>query len=116
MIVGGVAFIFDFGTLYLFTEYLGLHYILSATISFIIGLLINYTLSIYFVFNKRSLKNKKIEFFIFLIIGIFGLIFNDVVIWVLTDIFYLYYLVSKMVATLFTYIWNFFARKYLLFK
>lgn len=36
--VGGFAFIVDFGLLYILTEYAGLHYLLSATLSFIAGL------------------------------------------------------------------------------
>ena len=31
--VGGFAFIIDFGLLYILTEYAGLHYLLSATLS-----------------------------------------------------------------------------------
>ena len=52
--VGGFAFIIDFGLLYILTEYAGLHYLLSATLSFIAGLVVNYIISCIWVFNNWS--------------------------------------------------------------
>ena len=51
-IVGGLAFIVDFGLLFLLTEYFGLYYILSATCSFLAGLLVNYYISTAWVFES----------------------------------------------------------------
>lgn len=36
--------------------------------------------------------------------------------WLLSDILGLWYMLSKAVTTVVTYLWNFFARKYLLFS
>ena len=52
--VGGFAFIIDFGLLYILTEYAGLHYLLSATLSFIAGLVVNYIISCIWVFNNSK--------------------------------------------------------------
>jgi len=114
--VGGIAFLIDFAALFLLTEFCGIHYILSATISFMLGLLTNYYLSIYFVFNNRRLKNKRVEFLVFALIGIVGLLINDVSIWFLTEVVSFHYLISKIGATIITYLWNFFVRKFSLFK
>lgn len=63
--VGGVAFLVDFASLYVFTDYIGVFYLISAAIAFILGLITNYILSINWVFNRRSLDNKTIEFSFF---------------------------------------------------
>ena len=68
--VGGVAFVADYGTLYLFTEAFHIYHLLSAAIAFVIGLLVNYLLSTSWVFASRTQKNKWIEFAIFAIITI----------------------------------------------
>jgi putative flippase GtrA len=114
--VGGIAFVVDFSVLFILTEFCGIHYLISATISFILGLLTNYYLSIYFVFNNRRLKNKRVEFLVFALIGIVGLLINDVSIWFLTEVVSFHYLISKIGATIITYLWNFFVRKFSLFK
>ncbi len=114
--VGGVAFIFDFGSLFILTEYIKIYYLVSAAIAFIIGLTINYLLSISWVFSKHSIKSKHFEFFIFAFIGVIGLALNEFFIWFFTDIAKLHYLYSKLISTAFIYLWNFFMRKYILFK
>ncbi|WP_455628226.1 GtrA family protein, partial [Parabacteroides chinchillae] len=66
-LVGGTAFIVDIGLLYLLTEYLYIHYIISASLSFIAGLLVNYIISTHWVFDKESsiVTNKSLEFLFF---------------------------------------------------
>jgi putative flippase GtrA len=114
--VGGFAFLVDFGLLTFLTEVCGLHYLLSATLSFIAGLFVNYFISIYWVFTHSEMKNRKLEFLYFGLIGIIGLGLNDAFIWFFTDKIQLHYLISKIIAAVLGYLWNFFARKYLLFN
>lgn len=49
--VGGLAFIIDYGLLIFFTEIFKIYYLISATISFLCGLVVNYTISIFWVFK-----------------------------------------------------------------
>ena len=126
--VGGFAFIIDFGLLYILTEYAGLHYLLSATLSFIAGLVVrfgmvsrlglnvNYIISCIWVFNNSKFRNRIVEFLFFAAIGVVGLGFNDLLIWLFTDCIGTHYMFSKIVAAAMVYLWNFFARKYLVFK
>lgn len=114
--VGGFAFVVDFGLLYILTEYAGLHYLLSATLSFISGLLVNYIISCIWVFSNSKFKNRLVEFLFFAAIGVVGLLLNDALIWLFTDCIGTHYMFSKIVAAAIVYLWNFFARKYLVFK
>ncbi len=114
--VGGLAFVVDFGLLYILTEYAGLHYLLSATLSFIAGLLVNYIISCLWVFNGSKFKNRLVEFLFFAAIGVVGLALNDTLIWLFTDCIGTHYMFSKIVAAAMVYLWNFFARKYLVFR
>ena len=115
-IVGGLAFIVDFGSLYALTEYLDIHYLISAAIAFVLGLTINYFLSVIWVFKKRSSKSKYLEFVVFALIGIIGLVLNEFIIWFFTEVVNKHYLFSKLISTVLVYLWNFFIRKFLLFR
>ena len=113
--VGGISFVADFGTLFAATGILGVHYLISALLGFLVGLTVNYALSVHWVFASRQLQSRRQEFAAFLAIGVVGVGLNELIMWVLTDKVYLHYLVSKIGATLVVFIWNFLARKKLLF-
>jgi putative flippase GtrA len=114
--VGGAAFIVDIGSLYILTDIFGIYYLLSAAIAFILGLIANYLLSINWVFNRRTMDNRLSEFTVFTTIGIIGLGLNEVLIWFFTGYVGFFYLISKIIAAIIILFWNFFARKYALFK
>jgi len=115
-LVGGVAFIVDFTLLFLLTEFGHIHYLLSASIAFMAGIAVNYALSVSWVFNHRSVDNRMHEFAIFAVIGILGLAFNAALMWLFTELVGLHYLGSKMVAAVLILLFNFGARKVLLFS
>ena len=115
-IVGGLAFVVDFGSLFAFTEYLGIHYLVSAALAFILGLITNYLLSLMWVFNQRSLSSPLTEFLVFTAIGLIGLGMNELLIWSFTEVVGFHYLASKLFSTGIVYLWNFFARKFMLFS
>ena len=114
--VGGLAFLVDYGTLVLLTEFAGMHYLLAATISFILGLITNYLLSITWVFNQHKLNNRWVEFLLFAFIGVVGLGLNDAIMFLCTERCGIHYTLSKIIATATVFFWNFLARKLILFK
>jgi len=125
---GGIAYIFDFGTLTLLTffKFFQNNYVLAATIAFIPGLICNYILSILWVFKTRNIKNPIHEFGIFAIIGMIGLILNDLFMWFFGGLVFktiypiinkqIRILASKIPTTILVYLWNFFAKKLFLFR
>lgn len=113
-IVGGIAFIADFGLLWLLTEFAHCHYIVAGSLSFIAGLLINYFLSTSWVFKTVGCRNRNVDFVFFAVIGEIGLAINAGLLYVLTDHVGIHYLISKLIATVVVFGWNFTARKFLL--
>lgn len=106
-----VGYGFDFGTLVLLHTMLHVHYLLATTCGFIVGLVVLYVLSNRFVFGKSKIASKKIEFGVFALIGIFGLGILNLLMWILTGELGMNYILSKIIATVFVYAWNFFARR-----
>lgn len=114
--VGGVAFAVDFSALFLLTEFGRLHYLVSASASFMAGIAVNYGLSITWVFDHRRLANRMHEFAIFAVVGIIGLALNTGLMWSFTELLGFHYLHSKGVAAVAIFMFNFGARKTLLFS
>jgi len=115
-IVGWLAFIFDIGILYILTEYFDVYYLFSAVIAFAIALSIDYYITIIWVFNKRTIDSRYIELLIFATIGLTGLLLNVFIIWFFTEITNIYYIFSKIISSFMIYLWNFFARKIILYN
>lgn len=106
-----VGYVFDFGSLIFLKQVLHVHYLLAATIGFIVGLAITYVLSNKYVFGESKLKSKKADFIAFALIGVAGLGMLNLLMWLLTGGFNVNYIVSKIAATVVVYLWNFFARR-----
>ena len=109
--VGGTAFVIDFGLLYVFTTYLGIYYLISAVLSFLISVLVNYVMSTKWVFNQDKINNKLVEFNLFILISTIGLVFTEIILYLLTDICGIYYMISKIIASILVLFWNFSARR-----
>jgi putative flippase GtrA len=113
--VGGLASIVDVGMLVVLTSYMGVYYLYAAAIAFCFGLITSYILSIAWVFHERKFQNPFVELGLFTLIGGIGLLGNGVCMWFLTEYAHLHYLFSKMVSALFVFLWNFLAKKCVLF-
>ena len=114
--VGGFAFIVDFILLYILTEFAHLHSIISATIAFVAGLVVNYFISTQWIFRQSKLSNIVWEFIIYTIIGIIGLILNDLLLFIFTDYLHIHYMISKIITAVLVMGWNFVGRRTILFK
>jgi len=113
--VGALAFGIDTLTLYLLVEFAGLYYLVAACLGYLLGILCHYLFSIRWVFDFRRLADWRHEFAIFAMVGAAGLVLNALVIALLVEQFGLGYLAAKMVAGFTILMFNFGARKLLLF-
>lgn len=109
--VGGTAFVVDFGFLYFFSDICGIYYLISAILSFIISVLVNYIMSTKWVFNQDKIDNRVVEFNLFILISTIGLVFTEILLYFFTDIVGLYYLISKIISAIIVLFWNFIARR-----
>jgi putative flippase GtrA len=114
-LVGGIAFLCDFGTLWGATSRFGLHYLHSAALGFCVGLAVNYWLSVRWVFATRKFSRSSVQFGLFALVGIVGVGINELGMWLLTDGVGLDYRASKLATTVVVYLWNFSIRKVLIF-
>ncbi len=111
-----LALLMDAGSLYLITEYLGVDYLLSAAIGFMLGMVTIYVLSIRWVFTKRALDDQRKEIMLFVLIGLVGMAINEAGMYAFTEVVGFHYMLSKLFITGGVFLWNFVIRKWLLFR
>ena len=112
---GGFAFIIDVGGLYVFTEYLKIWYIFSATLSFILAAIFNYLFQRFITFKSVD-KNISRQFILFVIVAAIGLLINNTLLYLLVELAGIWYIFAKALAAIIVLMWNFFANKKFTFK
>lgn len=111
--VGGVAAAVDSGSLYLLHSQLAVHFLVAAAIGFLLGLLINYLISIAWVFESTG--NLKQEFALFAMIGVGGLGWTELIMWTSVKIAHFPVMAAKLIALALVLVWNFGMRKKFVF-
>ena len=114
-IVGVIATLIDLAVLMLLKEFMHVDVLAASAVAFSVSVIANYILSMIFVF-KGSENSKVKEFIVFVALSIGGLLLNQFIMWLGTEIFTVYYLWIKVFALVFVPIYNFITRKIFLEK
>ena len=110
-VVGLIAFVIDYGLMVALTELLGIDYLVSTTVSFIVSVIFNYFASMRYVFTHKEGLSRRREFTIFVVLSAVGLAINDALMWVGTTLLGISYLIVKVGATAMVTVYNFVSRK-----
>ena len=114
--IGGViATLIDLAVLMLLKEFMHVDVLVASAVAFSVSVIANYILSMLFVFKSRG-NSKVKEFLVFVILSIGGLLLNQFIMWIGTEIMTAYYLWVKAFALVFVPIYHFVTRKIFLEK
>ena len=113
-VIGVLAFAIDYGFLYAFTEWLGIHYLISSVLSFSISVIFNYIASVLWVFDVKQETSKTRNFILFIVFSVIGLGINQLVMWLGVESLGLHYMLVKIFAAAVVMVWNFVTRKKML--
>lgn len=114
--VGGLCFLIDYGVMIFLTEVFNINYLISSGISFTVSVIVNYILSMRFVFETEKDDSAMKKFIIFVVLSVIGLIINQILMWILVDKIGIFYMISKIGATFIVMVYNFITRKLILEK
>lgn len=113
VLVGGIAFVADF-TVFNGVFALQGHYIWATVVGFLVGVAINYSLCVYWVWRGTQARTRK-DLAIFTLIGIGGLLLTTTLMVVLVDFLAFDARISKIAVAIIVLFWNFGLRKVFVF-
>jgi putative flippase GtrA len=109
--VGILCFGIDYGLMVLLTEFTALGYFWSGAISFVLSVIVNYFLSMRYVFQGREELTPAQEMTIFVALSLIGLALNQMFMWIAVEFFRLFYAIAKIFSTMLVTTYNFISRK-----
>lgn len=114
-IASGIATIFDMFLLWVFVEFAGLFYLLSAVIGFLGGSCLNYGINRAWTFKESKVAHAR-GLISFIIIGAVGLIWTILLMALLVEVFGIHYLIARIISAFFVLVWNYVMNRILTFK
>ena len=115
-IVGVIATLIDFIVYYICYNKFGINPLIANIISFSVSVIYNYIASVKWVFETDKNKNKKVLFISFITFSLLGLLLSEILLFIFINLLGLNEMLSKIIATIFTMIFNFITRKLFLEK
>lgn len=110
-VVGLTSLAVDYALLMFLVEVCQANLFFSTTVSFIVSVIVNYALSMKYVFDHREGMSRKREFTIFAILSAVGLGLNDLYMFVGVTMLNVGYQAMKLISTFLVTWYNFFSRK-----
>ncbi|MBR3811254.1 MAG: GtrA family protein [Agathobacter sp.] len=128
-IVGGISFLVDFTVFTIMCNVFRIHYMIAGVLGFLISVIINYILSMRFVFVPKEDIRKDKSFVVFVILSLIGMLINSILLFIFIDILYgnivclrqvlseeSMNIFAKIFATVIVMLYNFITRKIFLEK
>lgn len=127
LLVGGLATVVDWAICYAVEYFLpeimvGNWHVeksIATTCGFSVGLVVNYVLSVVFVYKNKKDENegKSVkDFIVFTLIGVFTLGVSYLGVYILSDILKIIYIIARAIMTAIGLVINYIGRKLLIFK
>ena len=115
VLIGGIATVVDMGILFLLTSVAGVYYLISSAISYLFGMITNYSLNKTYNF-KNKIKKVMMQFGVFASVALVGLVINQIVLYVLVDFFNMHYLLAKIISVAIVMFYSFIGHDRITFK
>lgn len=113
-IIGCFTAALDFVVFTILSQYVGIYYLLANCISVLVGITTSFVLNRSYNFKVKDKVKRR--FAIFLIVGLCGLCFSNIIMWIGIDLFRFDELYTKLVSIVFVVGFQFLLNKYVTFR
>lgn len=113
VISGGTATLVNVLSLYIFTDLMGIYYVISAILSYITSFIVSFSMQKYWTFKENSSINLRSQAIYYFLVTLFNLGLNALFIYLLVQYASFHYLLAQIVISLLIAIESFFVYKYI---
>ena len=115
-VAGTTATVLNLVLIYAFTNYLSIYYVVSGVAAYILSGVYNFILNKVWTFEEKLHHKIISKYSGYLTLNITALVFNSLLLYIFTDIFGIYYVLSQFLAILVIAIVNYIVNKFIIFR
>lgn len=115
ILVGGIATVAEWVIFYLVNDICHCYYMLATIVAYIFSTFVNWLAGRIIMFKGNN-KNIVFEIISIYMASIIGLLFNLLIMWIAVEFCNIREMISKIIATVCVFIWNYLVRKLLIYK
>lgn len=115
-IVGAIGTVVNLSILYLLTDIFKIYYLISEIIAFFISVLNNYVINKIWTFKEEFKENMVKKFIQYSIVSVISLAVNIIILFVLVEYFYIWYIFAEVIAIVAAFLVNFVGNKLWTFR
>lgn len=115
LVSGGTVAVFELSLLYVFTEYFGIWYLISAVIAFLFAFCISFTLQKFWTFRDTDRETISKQASLYLTVAVTNLCLNVVALYFLVQVMGLWYMSAQVLITAVIALWSFLLYKFVIF-
>lgn len=116
LISGGTAAAANIGLLFLFVQFLGIHYLSASITAFIASIAVSFTMQKFWTFQDASLREAPMQFGRYLFVLFANLALNTLLMYLLVDGAGLWYLYAQVLATGVVAVAGYFGYRHFVFR
>ncbi len=116
LIAGGTAAFTNIALLFVFTDFLGIWYIASAIMAFILAFIVSFTLQKYWTFQDGSKDQIHRQAVIYLTVAVVNLLVNTGLLYLQVEYLGVYYIFAQLIASALIAVESFFVYQIFIFK
>lgn len=113
---GGMAAAVNFVFLYIFTEWVGLYYLISVVVAFIIAVVVSFLLQKYWTFQDRESRDVRRQMMMYVSVATINTVINTFLVYVFVEYGGLHYMFGQFFASGIIALESFFVYKFFIFK
>ncbi len=114
--VGGISALLDLLIFLFLAKIKGFNYLWVGGLGFILATLLNYVLSIKYVFESKVRFTKRVEIFWIYVVSLVGLFLHLAFLYLFIDLVHMEKMTGKVLAGIAVFLWNYLMRKNFIFK
>lgn len=115
-LVGVINTLIHLAILHILTEYFSVYYILSSLIGFVVAVTNSFILNTYWTFKKDIKSQTGFRYGKFFLVSVFAAITNLILLYIITEFFGIWYILSQVIATGISLVINFIGNKFWTYK